>query len=220
MSSPSYSRRRLIQGVGINDADYPVTRDSWEGGKRRREWYCPFYMTWKRMLDRVHWRCLSTAAYADTSVCEEWHRFSVFKLWMQSQDWEGKELDKDLLVFGNRCYSATTCCFISRATNAFISGENRQNRCLPVGVSYSQDGRFIASITGGGKRRHLGSYSTVKEAFFAWLDAKQQASLTVADHETDPRIKPAVIARYANYPIPDFSQYPTLDQLRALTEVA
>lgn len=47
---------RLIQGVGINDADY-VTQImetiSYERGGRhiqRRVWACPFYLVWRAMI--------------------------------------------------------------------------------------------------------------------------------------------------------------------------
>ena len=43
-------KTRLIQGVGINDADYHVTQN--ENGKQ--VWVCPYYETWKSMLMRGH----------------------------------------------------------------------------------------------------------------------------------------------------------------------
>lgn len=48
------------------------------------------------------------------SVCEEWLTFSNFKRWMEQQDYEGKALDKDLLVSQNKTYSSETCVFVPR----------------------------------------------------------------------------------------------------------
>ena len=110
-----YSKESLVYGVGINDADYPVSaRD--ENGK---EWRCPFYKTWKNMLAR----CYSPAfqrnqpLYKGCSVDERWHRFSHFKSWMLEQDWEDKQLDKDRKFEGNQVYGPDTCQFLSRGEN-------------------------------------------------------------------------------------------------------
>ena len=108
--------KRLVYGVGINDADYVVQK--WEtigyvNGKQKQKliWICPYYSAWKSMLKR----CYSSKyqdkrpTYKGCSVSDEWLTFSVFKVWMEKQDWEGKQLDKDLLFEGNKIYSADTC---------------------------------------------------------------------------------------------------------------
>jgi hypothetical protein len=108
-------KESLVYGVGINDADYQVsTRD-----KNGKEWRCPFYKTWKNMLAR----CYSPAfqrnqpLYKGCSVDERWHRFSHFKSWMLEQDWEDKQLDKDMRFEGNQVYGPDTCQFLSRRDN-------------------------------------------------------------------------------------------------------
>ena len=58
--------------------------------------------------------------YKGCSVCEEWLTFSNFKSWMEQQDWEGKQLDKDLLVYKNKIYSPETCVFVSSVINSFF----------------------------------------------------------------------------------------------------
>ena len=119
-------RTRLVCGVGINDADYKVELKRVVGrvnGKPIREidWICPFYYKWRNMLVRGYSRKLKDRhkTYEECYVCEEWLRFSNFKAWMEQQDWEGKQLDKDLLVIGNKLYSPSTCCFVSRQVNSF-----------------------------------------------------------------------------------------------------
>ena len=79
--------KKLVYGIGINDADYAVTE--WEtievNGKRKKKlvWGCPYYRTWKDMLRR----CYSTKfqetnpTYIGCSVSDEWLTFSVFKSW-------------------------------------------------------------------------------------------------------------------------------------------
>lgn len=108
-------QKKLIYGVGINDAGYAVMKREEAGyvdGKRKRKlvWACPYFRAWSSMLSR----CYSTKwherypTYKGCTVSKEWHTFSNFRAWMVTQDWEGKSLDKDLLIEGNKIYSADT----------------------------------------------------------------------------------------------------------------
>ena len=60
---------------------------------------------WYAMLNRCY-NPLSNraAAYKNCSVCDEWLTFSNFKRWFDEHHVEGYELDKDILVKGNRVY--------------------------------------------------------------------------------------------------------------------
>ena len=107
---------RLVYGVGINDADYVVQKFETIGyvsgkKKQKRVWRCPYYRVWTHMLERCYdvKRQERQPTYKDCSVSTEWLTFSVFKSWMEKQDFEGKQLDKDLLIEGNKIYSAETC---------------------------------------------------------------------------------------------------------------
>ena len=92
--------KQLVFGIGINDADYLVSPII--NGKQIR---CPFYQTWRNMLARCYSNkyIVYNPTYLGTTVCDQWRHFSVFKLWMQSQDWTDKEFDKDFL--GDGMYS-------------------------------------------------------------------------------------------------------------------
>lgn len=107
-----------VYGIGINDADYPVNITEGEGKQRKIIWRCAYYQKWVNMLDRVngsHYR----PSYVETSVCEDWLNFSAFKSWMEQQDWQGKELDKDLKGDGT-LYSPETCVFVSKKVNMLV----------------------------------------------------------------------------------------------------
>lgn len=120
---------KLVCGVGINDADYVTQK--WEhhgydaNGKQIQTlvWKCPFYNAWVNMLSRAY--SVKTLkrqpTYEGTTVCKEWHTFSVFRTWMEKQEWEGNQLDKDLLVQGNKEYNPETCCFLPQTINNFIA---------------------------------------------------------------------------------------------------
>ena len=71
-------------------------------------------------------------AYKDVVVRQEWLTFSNFKRWMEKQDWEGKQLDKDIIVLGNKVYSPETCAFVLGVTNGFITAREA-GPCIVTG---------------------------------------------------------------------------------------
>lgn len=201
------TKTKTVVGVGINDADY-VTSVRKElpkaGGKRRRElvWECPFYRKWLSMLQR----CYSPKAhikhstYKDCTVCEEWLTFSNFRKWMITQDWEGKELDKDLLVLGNKVYSPETCSFISERLNSFLlRGCNRVSGGLVGTYLCGRDGKYVSSCSNpfSNKQEFLGRFDTEKEAHLAWKKRKYEiACLLVADESLCETIKINILSLF------------------------
>lgn len=79
-----YKKNRIIQGLGINDADYAVSRNELVGGKLKQVWVCPYYSVWKSIFQR----CYSPNAhekyptYVGCTVDESWKLFSNFREWM------------------------------------------------------------------------------------------------------------------------------------------
>ncbi len=108
--------KKLVYGVGINDADYKVNTLSPSGDKWLR---CPIYTQWKNMMARCYGKSTHKRqpTYVGCSVHPEWHSFTRFRGWMVTQDWEGKQLDKDFRVNGNKVYGPDTCIFLSRKAN-------------------------------------------------------------------------------------------------------
>ena len=133
--------RILIYGVGVNDADYAVTMYEEVGDvKRKQVWICPFYQKWRSMLRRCYGKSFVTKnpTYIRCSVTKEWLVFSNFKSWMEKQDWEGKELDKDLLFPGNKIYSPETCVFVDSVINTFVIECNKSRGEWPIGVYWDK----------------------------------------------------------------------------------
>ena len=186
----NYKRRRPIFGVGINDSDYVTQSISGT---------CPFYITWRGMIQR----CFSAKwlnkypSYRDTTVCDEWLTFSNFKAWMETQDWEGKSLDKDLLGDGN-LYSPETCYFISQKLNCFINGySTRGSKGLPKGV-YKSKKRFQAMCRNPfNERPYIGYYGCPTAANFAYIKKKQEYAKRFIRDEVDPIIKAALTERFS-----------------------
>lgn len=202
-------KKNLVCGVGINDADYTLVLHEYFSvdGEivRKRVWECPVYQTWRNLLKRCYYQPTLTRqpTYVGCSVCEEWLTFSNFKAWMETQDWEGKQLDKDILFPGNKIYSSHNCVFVSRRTNLFITDSGASRGDFLIGVSLSVNGRkFIAKCRdSSGRLKHLGLFATEIEAHKAWLAFKLEQARILAAEQTDPRIAKALIERYENYAI-------------------
>ena len=184
-SNQSLGQRRLVHGVGVNDANYNVH------GKEGR---CPFYTKWYDMLKR----CYSSrfhkqySSYIGCSVSPEWCYFSKFRLWMENQKWEGLELDKDILVKGNQVYSPDTCCFIPQAINVlFSTGRKRKhNLHLPEGVKLCNNGKYRVQLRIRPGVTYCKTLPSFKEACRCALEKKIEA-VRYAAH--DPRLEVKVI---------------------------
>ena len=202
--------KKLVHGVGINDADYIVQKFETIGyndkGKRirKRIWLCPFYQRWTSMLSRCYSeKCKARRPnYYNCFVVPEWHYFMTFRAWMIEQDWEGKHLDKDLLLPGNKVYGPDTCVFVDSRVNNFITESNAARGEWPIGVSFHKaSGKFRAECgdTGTGKQKYLGLYNDSEEAYQAWLNFKLEQAHILAEEQSDSRISKALIERYKNY---------------------
>ena len=190
--------RRPLFGVGINDAPYKthVKID----GKRTA---CPFYLKWHGMLKRAYYQPYKdkNKTYKSVTVCDDWLIFSSFKAWMKKQDWQGKELDKDLLVQGNKQYSPRTCVFVSKEVNALIVSNSVTVGALKVGVYLRKDlikNKFKSYCNDNGKAIHLGYYETEDEAHNTYCKYKYAVIARVALLQIEP-VKSALL----NYKISD-----------------
>lgn len=202
--------RKLVYGVGINDADYFVqnkeTIGYTESGKQIQKlvWICPFYLKWQNLLKRCYSKkaLIQRDTYEGCWVVKEWHRFTTFKAWMETQDWEGKHLDKDLLFSGNKVYGPDTCVFISQEINSFLIECGKVRGEWPIGVSFNINaGKFRAmcSEVTTGKQKFLGYYSNPTDAHKAWLTFKLEQAKILASRQSDLKIAKALINRYENY---------------------
>lgn len=199
--------KKLVQGVGINDADYNVKKFETIGyidGKRKQVWVCPFYRTWKSMLERGYSSKYKEEwpTYKDVFVNEEWHLFSNFKKWMQEQKWENNQLDKDILFDGNKEYSKDKCIFIPRHVNLFLIDCGSARGEWPIGVHWNKDaGKFRARCNNGkGKLLHLGYFTDPNEAHLTWKAYKHELALQYASELEvegyDNRLIEALKVRY------------------------
>lgn len=193
-------KKRLVHGIGVNDLPYQVSKYSPRSMGRKRLWTCPYYLNWKEMLKRCYYQKYHAhhSSYIRCTVITDWKNASNFVNWMRTQDWSGKQLDKDLLVMGNRLYGPETCVFLSPDVNIFLSTRRAARGQYMIGASINR-GLFAASCRDPfkGVQQTLGTFKTEIEAHLAWQAKKHEHALTYAEMETDPRIKLALQTRYA-----------------------
>lgn len=194
-----------IYGIGLNDADYSTqTIERLPNGKQKVHWRCPYYVRWYAMFARSY-SSSSLAhrpSYRGCSVSEEWYRFTEFKKWMESREWEGLHLDKDLLVFGNKVYGEDYCVFITPIVNTFISEIQAKNVDLPVGVSWHKRDEIYQGYCNNPftkMREHLGYFECYQEAHLAWVARKLGLAKDLAVIQTNPLVADALVYRYENY---------------------
>jgi hypothetical protein len=188
--------KNLVHGVGANDADY-VVKPTING----RQVACPLYQTWRGMLERCYDPKFQAKrpSYIGCSVVPEWHSFMAFRVWMIKQDWQGRQLDKDLLIQGNKAYGPDACVFVSAKLNSFTTDSAATRGEFPLGVSWhEQRGKFMAQCCNPftGRREYLGYFTCPDEAHEAWRSRKHELSLQLAEQQTDPRVAAALATRY------------------------
>lgn len=193
--SRKFTKKKLVHGVAVNDADYNVARVV-EG----KLVTCKLYKSWVDMVGR----CFSARikennkTYLECTLCNEWLSFTAFREWAESQDWHGKQLDKDLLVDGNKHYSPETCVFISRELNSALTYFKTTKNKKTGAFFHRRIGKFTAACKNPFTRKleHIGVFDDENSAHKAWLNRKREIFIEMATAETDLRISDAIRAKF------------------------
>jgi len=158
---------RLVQGVGFNDGIYPAQAE----GRILKE-----YTLWSSLLKR----CYSSKyqqgkpTYVGCSASENFKSYSFFHEWCQNQigfGEKGFELDKDLLLRGNKVYSEAVCVFVPKRLNTLLLSSKDRRGNLPIGVSAEQ-GKFKAKCCTD-TSPYIGYFDTPELAFQAYKRVKE-----------------------------------------------
>lgn len=100
--------------------------------------------------------------------------FQTFTDWCRIQVGYGLydyQLDKDILVKGNKHYGESTCVFVPRQLNTFLCNSAKSRSKFGIGV-YKNRSKFNAQVTISGKNTSLGLFKTPEEASEAYHAAK------------------------------------------------
>jgi hypothetical protein len=100
------------------------------------------YNTWSHMLRRCYdpYFLNEHPTYIDCYVCEEWHNFQNFAKWFYENYYECNDeqmqLDKDILIKGNKIYSPNTCILVPKRINCLFTKSDASRGEYPIGVYY------------------------------------------------------------------------------------
>lgn len=171
--------RKNVFNVGVNDVGYSVHQTTVLNGKQVITWSCPYYKKWYNMLRRCYDSkfLVKNPTYIGCYVDPDWLYLSNFIKWVDRQpnrNWEKCDLDKDLLVKGNKFYSENTCIFITSTLNNFIVNISKD-----VKGYYFKDGKFYARCRNHltKKTEHLGAFSCEVSAKSRWKSRKIEIGL-------------------------------------------
>lgn len=162
-----------VLGVGVyREGRYVPTR----AGRYTRE-----YQVWKDMLRRCYSLSVQVKqpAYVGCTVEPQLQDFQVFAGWANEQKGfhvEGYQLDKDLLVPGNREYRRDRLVFIPQGLNKFLVADRARRGQWPQGVYWdTSTGMFKSQLSDRGRRENLGRYPSAAQAAAVYAKAKTAA---------------------------------------------
>lgn len=166
--------------VGIIGNKYPIRVN----GKIIKE-----YKTWHNMLERCFKK--KDRTYENVSCCDEWLLYENFYEWIHSQEnfekWlngDRWEVDKDILVKGNKIYSPSTCCLVPHSVNCLFLRKESQRGYFPIGVSLPKNrNKYLTHVSYNGKTSYIGYYETIQDAFQAYKKNKENLIKKIAKEE-------------------------------------
>lgn len=122
------------------------------------------------------------------------------------------QIDKDILLPGNKIYGAETCCFVPRRINSMLTSSKALRGDLPVGVSFHKSRRkFSAYCNTGTRMKYLGLYLNPEDAHRAWqIEKSAVIKSATAEYEQGRGSNPGVVEaliRRANSILEDAENY-------------
>ncbi|WP_051835180.1 hypothetical protein [Lacrimispora celerecrescens] len=146
------------------------------------------YLRWVDMINRCYNEKFHErqVQYSDCEICDEWKNYSNFKKWYEENHYrignEQMDLDKDILIKGNKVYSPDTCCIVPHGINTlFITGK-KQRGDLPMGVCFEKDkGKYRAYMNYQGKSIKLGTFDDPATAFVVYKEYKENIISDLAE---------------------------------------
>lgn len=159
------------------------------------------YSSWSGMIERCYNEKFkqSRSTYKNCIADDRFHNFQYFYDWYVENKWseDSINLDKDILVKGNKMYSPDTCVLVDSNINSIFVKCNKSRGKYPIGVYVDKRYGSIcaqASINnrdGTYGNKYLGTFRTIEDAFNAYKSFKESYIKQVADEYK---------SKYPNFP--------------------
>lgn len=206
------AKQELIDAGWINDRTYSTYNADENGVTNKSLGNTRVYNAWRHMKGR----CTSTKVkerqptYIGVTASDNFKNFTFFHDWWFEQkgyDLPNIELDKDLLIKGNKIYSPDTCLLVPSFINRFLVkcgtlrgscliGVHKQGKYKNEDTKYQAMVREHDYLTGKTKNKHLGHFRSELEAFNAYKFAKEAIAKRHADYlqgKVDERVIQALL---------------------------
>ena len=176
----------FIHGVGYKGEDEKLIENN-----------IKIYQAWCAMIQRCYSQTneVMKETYKGCTVSDNFKYFPYFVEWWglnKISDDRDYQLDKDILVKGNRLYSEDTCALVPKEINLLCIKRNKARGELPIGVTYCKNsGKYKAQFSKYNRVVNLGLYHTPERAFLAYKEAKEDYIKAVAEsykHVIDERV--------------------------------
>ena len=171
-----------VLGVGFIGGNNPSKID----GKHTKE-----YLVWRSMLTRCYDEKFKVKypTYKHCFCSVSFNSYDWFYDWCNKQvsfGVDGFELDKDLLVKGNKVYSEDMCVFLPKEiNNALLKRDDDRGKCL-IGVDFlNTQNKFRSRLNVNGISKHLGYFKTEIEAFNSYKIGKENYLKELAEKWKD-----------------------------------
>ena len=175
------TKKKLVFGVGVND---------WKGSTIVNGKIIKEYTLWYNMLRRCFCKNFKNRVktYSNVSCCESWLNLNNFIADISTiknydkcinDDWQ---LDKDILIKGNKIYSKDNCCFVPREINSLLISCTTKRGDYPIGVNFDpSSGMYKSQIRLNGKKKSLGYFKSCNDAFIAYKTYKEDYIRQIAN---------------------------------------
>ena len=141
------------------------------------------YKVWEEILKRCYAYSEQNPTYKDCTICDEWLCYANFEKWYNENYYEipneKMQLDKDILIKGNKIYSPQTCVFVPHRINTLFTKRNAKRGECPIGVTFSRkNNKYEPQVQG---RKWLGYFDNPNDAFLIYKKEKELRIKEVAD---------------------------------------
>ena len=152
---------------------------------------CKIYQQWYSMIERCYSEKLQKRkpTYIGCYVSDDFKDYSKWRVWYDDYQYkhDGWQLDKDLLIKGNKIYSETTCVFLPFEINVALTKSTKTRGNYLIGVYFDEQyKKFVSRVClGTGKSKGLGRYDNEYDAYLAYKTAKESYLKELADKYKD-----------------------------------
>ena len=135
------------------------------------------YKLWNSMIERCYSDNPKKAftTYKNCTISDSFLHYEYFYNWCNKQigfNCDNFDLDKDLLIKGNKVYSESACVFLPKEINLALSTKKSQRGDCLIGVRKTKTG-YQSRCNIRGKNYSLGTFNTEIEAFNTYKQTKE-----------------------------------------------